>query len=203
MVKAHVIRALIGTGPLRGRSRSSVEKKFQNISAVMKRHGIRWVTGYAPLPNVLKSLERHVERRLGQTLKADMAPTADREELERRTSRLRARGPVSRPLGTVDPLRVAVARQLTFIRDPLVHAYVLQAARGRCELCERRAPFKKADGQPYLEVHHVRTLVLGGSDRPENTVALCPTCHRRLHHGADATALRAQLYLQVGRLIEE
>jgi 5-methylcytosine-specific restriction protein A len=52
-------------------------------------------------------------------------------------------------------------------------------------------------------VHHVRTLADGGSDRPENAVALCPTCHRRLHHGADAAVLRSQLYLRVGRLVQE
>jgi 5-methylcytosine-specific restriction protein A len=202
LVKAQVIRSLI-SGPLRGRSRSSIEKKFQNVSALLKNQGLRWVKGYAPLPNVQRALAQHVERLLGQVLKADMEPTADREELEQRTSRLRARGPISRPIGTMKPLRLVTTGQPDFARDPVVHAYVLQLARGRCELCEKRAPFKKANGQPYLEVHHVRTLADGGSDRPENAVALCPTCHRRLHHGADAAVLRSQLYLRVGRLVQE
>jgi 5-methylcytosine-specific restriction protein A len=32
-----------------------------------------------------------------------------------------------------------------------------------------------------LECHHVVWLAEGGDDHIENTVALCPNCHRRMH----------------------
>lgn len=34
------------------RSRSSIEMRFQNISAVLDKHGKKWVKGYVPLDNV-------------------------------------------------------------------------------------------------------------------------------------------------------
>ena len=50
------------------------------------------------------------------------------------------------------------------------------------------APFKKRNGEPFLEVHHVMWLSEGGSDSIENTVALCPNCHRKVHVRDDKAA---------------
>ncbi len=80
--------------------------------------------------------------------------------------------------------------------------WVLQQARGTCELCESRAPFMTAKRFPYLELHHPHQLAHGGPDTTENAVALCPTCHRALHFAADAEALRDALYRRVGRLVD-
>lgn len=41
------------------------------------------------------------------------------------------------------------------------------------------------DGNPYLESHHIIWLSKGGDDSIENTVALCPNCHRKMHVIAD------------------
>ena len=65
----------------------------------------------------------------------------------------------------------------TFIRD-----CVLRMANGVCQLCGKEAPFRKKDGTPYLESHHIIWLKDGGADSLENTVALCPNCHRKMHH---------------------
>jgi 5-methylcytosine-specific restriction protein A len=55
---------------------------------------------------------------------------------------------------------------------------------GVCEECKNAAPFfKKADGFPYLEVHHRVPLAKGGDDTVENGIALCPNCHRKFHFG--------------------
>tara|TARA_B100001059_G_C17802863_1_gene567292 strand:+ start:45 stop:260 length:216 start_codon:yes stop_codon:yes gene_type:complete len=48
-------------------------------------------------------------------------------------------------------------------------------------LCEKIAPFKKKDGSPFLEVHHIDFLKNGGDDTIENVSALCPNCHRKMH----------------------
>ena len=49
------------------------------------------------------------------------------------------------------------------------------------EFCEKPAPFNRKDGTPFLEVHHVQWLSKGGPDIIENTVSLCPNCHKRMH----------------------
>ena len=75
-----------------------------------------------------------------------------------------------------------------FQRNPDVIVEVLARANGYCERCRQEAPFRRArDGTPYLEVHHAIQLALGGSDTVENALALCPNCHRELHHGLPET----------------
>ena len=54
-------------------------------------------------------------------------------------------------------------------------------SRGICELCGSKAPFNDKNGNPYLEIHHIQWLSKGGRPVPENTVALCPNCHRKVH----------------------
>jgi 5-methylcytosine-specific restriction protein A len=71
-----------------------------------------------------------------------------------------------------------------FRRNYDVVATVLKRAKGKCELCNEAAPFiKRADKQPYLEVHHRKPLSQGGEDTIENATALCPNCHRYCHFG--------------------
>jgi 5-methylcytosine-specific restriction endonuclease McrA len=71
-----------------------------------------------------------------------------------------------------------------FRRNPDVIAEVLERANGVCEKCKKKAPFNRAsDGTPYLEVHHLIFLSNGGEDTIENTLALCPNCHREFHFG--------------------
>ena len=74
-----------------------------------------------------------------------------------------------------------VATTTTYQRDANVVNYTLKRANGICELCEQPAPFKKKNGDPYLEVHHVEQLSNGGDDTIENAIALCPNCHRKMH----------------------
>ncbi len=68
-----------------------------------------------------------------------------------------------------------------YLRDPNVAEYAKRRAEGKCQLCEQKAPFMTRDGKPYLECHHITWLSAGGSDTIENTVALCPNCHRKMH----------------------
>lgn len=72
-------------------------------------------------------------------------------------------------------------------RNPDVAAEVLVRAGGICEGCETIAPFlRRSDGSPYLEVHHIVQLAEDGDDTIENSVALCPNCHRQRHYGQPA-----------------
>ena len=68
-------------------------------------------------------------------------------------------------------------------RSASVRAYVLTRAGGICESCDKPAPFRRSNGEPYLEPHHTRRLADGGPDHPLWVGAVCPACHREIHHG--------------------
>lgn len=112
----------------------------------------------------------------------DATALADaQEERERAALRL---GPAelgrrAQAAGGVPPARGAKTN--VFSRNPYVAAYALHRAGGVCQLCDAPAPFRKQDTTPYLEVHHIEWLSRGGVDTINNTVALCPNCHRKMH----------------------
>ena len=66
-------------------------------------------------------------------------------------------------------------------RNPYVAEYVKRRANGICELCSNPAPFMNKHKEPYLEEHHIIWLSKGSNDTVDNTVALCPNCHRKMH----------------------
>lgn len=66
-------------------------------------------------------------------------------------------------------------------RSPYIAQEAKRRAHGICQLCGQPAPFKDANNQPYLECHHIKWRSQGGEDCPENVVALCPNCHRKMH----------------------
>jgi len=75
-------------------------------------------------------------------------------------------------------------RQVTakqYERNPYVCELVKRRAKGVCQLCKKEAPFKNNKREPYLETHHIKPLSKEGKDTIDNTVALCPNCHRRMH----------------------
>ena len=81
------------------------------------------------------------------------------------------------------------------IRDPYIAQYAKMRAKGICQLCKKPAPFNNIDGEPYLESHHIKWLSDGGEDSIDNTVALCPNCHRRMHIVKDKS-----LYEEIDRI---
>jgi 5-methylcytosine-specific restriction protein A len=68
-------------------------------------------------------------------------------------------------------------------RAQAIKKYVLCRANGRCEGCGSTAPFLTHKKQPYLEPHHTTRVADGGPDHPAHVIALCPNCHRKVHHG--------------------
>jgi len=76
-------------------------------------------------------------------------------------------------------------------RNNTLKNYVKRRSDYSCEMpnCHYRA-FKKIDGEAYIEVHHVIPLSEGGEDSVNNTVALCPNCHRKLHYAGNKEELR-------------
>ncbi|HEX4853058.1 HNH endonuclease signature motif containing protein [Arenimonas sp.] len=92
------------------------------------------------------------------------------------------------------------ARRTLYERSQDVVRYALARASGVCEGCGGAAPFARKDGTPYLEVHHVDRVSDGGLDLPQKVAAICPTCHRMIHHGADGSELNDQLRIRIAAL---
>lgn len=80
--------------------------------------------------------------------------------------------------------KVQEVTQSVFVRNRYVVAAALARAGNKCEMpgC-KVALFLKENGVRYVEVHHVVPLAEGGDDSMRNVAALCPLCHRELHHG--------------------
>jgi 5-methylcytosine-specific restriction enzyme A len=77
------------------------------------------------------------------------------------------------------------ALRTLYRRSAAVQRYVLMRANGICESCRKPAPFARKDGTPYLEPHHTTRVSDGGLDHPRFVAAICPSCHREIHHGID------------------
>lgn len=87
-------------------------------------------------------------------------------------------------LQRVNKVKKCTCKCIVYDRNPDVVAERLYIAGGYCEECKQKAPFlRKSDGTPYLEVHHIVPLSMNGEDTIENTIALCPNCHRKKHYG--------------------
>lgn len=100
---------------------------------------------------------------------------AEKRTREQRLARLKVAAKIPTKVITIST---------AYSRNPDVVAEVLFRAAGTCEGCDKAAPFpRNKDGSPYLEVHHKIHLAENGEDTVENSLALCPNCHRREHFG--------------------
>ena len=119
-------------------------------------------------------------------------PTSNKKVLDKRTKEIRSYKNRKPSSGNPNPSK-KIVETVQFERDPSVRADVLDRANGKCELCNNEAPFKKTDGDLYLEVHHIKQLAKGGPDTAINAVALCPNCHKEAHYGEKAEEIYVRL----------
>lgn len=117
-----------------------------------------------------------------ETDSSDYEPSNDPKVIDERVQKILKKGIESKPEGIKEPKKQSVTTE-SYYRDPQVKAWVLKRADGKCEQCNKAAPFKHPDGTKYLETHHVVPLSDGGEDTVENSIALCPNCHREVHYG--------------------
>ncbi len=117
-----------------------------------------------PLINIDESVIQKKQKR-----REEEARRLSDDELEKR-ARYSKKGVGSRQVSTV-----------TYERNVYVAELAKRKANGICQLCENPAPFSDKKGYPFLETHHIEWLSKGGQDVIENTVALCPNCHRKMH----------------------
>lgn len=148
------------------------QQKQDDINGVARNVWIfplRVVTGN----EVLVSNDKIRSREQSRSQKARRATDA---EVRNRATKSGAKSPSKRS-----------ATVVTYERNPWVIEHAKRRANGVCELCGNKAPFRKLGGEPCLETHHLIWLSKGGEDTIDNTVALCPNCHRKMHLlGADS-----------------
>jgi 5-methylcytosine-specific restriction protein A len=182
-----------------GRSEKAFEYRMCNISYVLSVQGRAGVPGLLPRSNVGAHVAHEIERLLAIEEKHAVAPSVS---FEIEVKKNRKSGVSEQPKGNQAP-KAVVSAGTRYERDAAVKAWVLENANGVCECCEVPAPFVDNDGFPYLEVHHIRRLADGGADTVNNAVAVCPNCHRHLHHGREAVGLVERLRRRLKRLIVE
>ena len=194
--KAAEYRALSERFPTR--TAKSFEFRAQNISHVLDLQGRTWIPGLRPAKNVGTNVAIRIEAILAElenrTPNPDVAFENEARQLEGKQE--------DPPRGEPNP-KATTSSATTYARSPEVKAWVLAEAGGVCEACGNPAPFYRADGEPFLEVHHVRYLGEGGSDTVSNAVAVCPNCHRGFHHSREREAMVDALFDRVDRLVRE
>ncbi len=197
-----------------GRRNKAFERRMMNISHVVVSLGGRPVKGLLPAPNIGANTQPIIERMVKEAgflegsnvIQAKTLLPLPVQEAEKSAEDLRkvwaeSGKKVLPPIGfTSAESYTAEATQRK--RCAEVKAWVLLKANGVCENCGSDAPFTKAGGVPYLEVHHVVRLADEGPDTTENAVAVCPNCHRALHLAADKEELVKSLYKKVVRLVK-
>lgn len=109
---------------------------------------------------------------------------------------------ITKPSGSKKPTK-KISTITIYNRNAKVKAWVLQNSNGKCESCNSNTHFQAEHGISFLEVHHLKQLSDGGSDTVNNSVALCPNCHREIHLGLNKEKKKKNLYRTVKRLTLE
>lgn len=124
----------------------------------------------------------------------DAIPAAAEDEFQDAATALSKPGSkrdyVEPPPGPVPPPpRTPRMRGPGFKRNPLVAGVAILNAEHLCELDRSHLSFTaRRTKQNFVEAHHLIPVQFQGRfnaslDILENIVALCPTCHRKVHHG--------------------
>jgi 5-methylcytosine-specific restriction protein A len=181
-----------------GRSEKSYEMRMSNISAILDLHGRAWIKGLKPLSNVGTNVAIVIEKYLNEIDGAtDLSNASFDIEV---ANKVKAKS-IPKPVGNPTPVSKKSTVTL-YERDRDVKAWLLKFSNGLCECCQNEAPFISDLGIPFLEVHHVIRLADGGADSINNAVAVCPNCHRALHHSKDKSELIESLYRKIDRLFK-
>ncbi len=194
--KSHY-NAVLRNGSLSKRTKASIEFRMRNISAVFQGIKLPIINGYLPAKNVGINVVNEIIKLLEKNNffeNTNLIP--DDEDIS--ISHVFKKGKILRPIGSHKP-RKKTQESTIYSRNPLVKIFVLQRAAGKCELCSSES-FLNQSHIPFLEVHHLEYLSVGGADIVTNAVALCPNCHRELHYGINREVKKAELLLKLKKI---
>jgi 5-methylcytosine-specific restriction enzyme A len=175
----HVFEEVTGGLRYRGQFASAGYYERQNVPDTQGNPRRAFVFLLVPVEDVSSDRLTEEDAQL-DALGADW--TMPLEDLRQRTTATLGQQPKSR-----------IAKRRVWERSRRLKVYVRRRAGGKCEGCGTPAPFVDTHGHPYLEPHHTRRLTDGGPDDFNHVIALCPTCHRRVHHGQSGSEYNVQL----------
>ena len=78
---------------------------------------------------------------------------------------------------------------------PALRALLEALHQGRCQICH--FTFKKRDGKPYFEIHH---LEADKGHHPTNVLVICPNCHAQLENATVTEMERVMGWLVAVRI---
>ncbi len=97
-----------------------------------------------------------------------------------------------------------IGKSSQFVRDPNVVAFIKKASNQECQMPDCKSEkFRTNTGRNYIEVHHLIPLSKNGPDTIENCIALCPRCHRLLHHGQEKKKYRKKAIQKMKKVYKE
>ena len=111
---------------------------------------------------------------------------------------------ISYPEGPIEkPNKTQKNQGFSYPRNPKIGKLALRNAEYKCEIDNSHKTFtSKFTFQPYLEVHHLVPMEKQDQfeyslDVPENVIALCPNCHRKVHLASEIEKqpMLAELFL--------
>ena len=84
--------------------------------------------------------------------------------------------------------KLATKQRLQAPRNPAKGNFVLKQNNYKCEVDQNHQTFITPKGFPYMEKHHLIPMQFYDEyeynlDDISNIVCICPTCHRKIHHG--------------------
>lgn len=91
------------------------------------------------------------------------------------------------PEGALVPERLRM-EGFAYKRNRMVRDHVILRFNGCCEYCGEEG-FLMANGDRYIEAHHIISFGENGPDTVANVIGLCPKHHREAHFGERAIAL--------------
>lgn len=161
-------------------TRRQIGKGVMQITLEQARNGKEgWITEPHYFDKVIRNWwgrQQHCQGATSQKTKEHPSETSEQyvQFLPLAELRKKARQAKEKPSSSIVKIK-------QYQRNPYIVEYIKRKVKGKCQLCENNAPFKTKDGNPYLECHHIHWLSKDGKDCLENTVALCPNCHKRMH----------------------
>lgn len=165
----------------------------------MGRDLLSWVRAGDNLMMATDGIELFVCKLTPEDYKPPEDPAAQEEELVRAFSQIDRKKLLKRAKSANPRPKQSRTETPVYERDPAVRAWVMIRSNYGCEMpgCDYSG-FIKADGNKYIETHHIIPLGEKGEDTVANVAALCPNCHREAHYSVSKEQLTEKLTQAIG-----
>ncbi len=182
-----------------GESKRARTVKYTPASSTAKEvriYGLRsWFRKHGAKPNDKVEITREVDGyrlrliTVAQQYQKELASAQDERQARKILRKLAKRQSRDEKSVALEQLRLLARQRINRRRrsigshqrlevtPPYIRTLLAQVYEGRCQICGYT--FKKRDGTPYFEIHHLNPEA---GHNPKNLLVVCANCHRRLEH---------------------